>query len=85
MAELDFHAVVAEYADNALLAFTCRFLQQLLKDLAVCRDIYIQPKPVLRQEGIAYQRHLTIAASDGYVTLTAWSTLSRQQARALGR
>lgn len=34
---------------------------------------------------LAYQRHLTIAASDGYVTLTAWSTLSRQQARALGR
>ncbi len=61
MAELDFHAVVAEYADNALLAFTCRFLQQLLKDLAVCRDIYIQPKPVLRQEGIAYQRHLIAA------------------------
>ncbi|MCG6122497.1 MAG: formyl transferase [Microvirga sp.] len=34
---------------------------------------------------LAYQRHLTIAASDGFVTLTGWSTMSRQQSRALGR
>jgi GntR family transcriptional regulator, transcriptional repressor for pyruvate dehydrogenase complex len=61
MAELDFHAVVAEYADNALLAFICRFLQRLLKDLAICRDIYIQPKPVARQEGIKFQRQLIAA------------------------
>ncbi|WP_127073349.1 FadR/GntR family transcriptional regulator [Pelagibacterium lentulum] len=65
MAELDFHAVVAEYADNALLAFTCRFLQTLLKELAVCRDIYRQPKPVLRQQGIAYQRELLEAMKAG--------------------
>ncbi|MCD7059812.1 FadR/GntR family transcriptional regulator [Pelagibacterium xiamenense] len=67
MAELDFHAVVAEYADNALMAFVCRFLQRLLKELAVCRDIYMQPKPVLRQQGIEYQRQLIEAmrAGDG--------------------
>ncbi len=58
MAELDFHSVVAEYSDNALLAFQCRFLQRLLKDLAVCRDIYLQDQPVMRQRGIAYQREL---------------------------
>lgn len=58
MAELDFHSVVAEYSDNALLAFQCRFLQRLLKELTVCRDIYLQPQPVLRQRGIAYQRDL---------------------------
>jgi len=58
MAELDFHSVVAEYSDNALLAFQCRFLQRLLKELTVCRDIYLQPQPVLRQRGIAYQREL---------------------------
>jgi DNA-binding GntR family transcriptional regulator len=58
MAELDFHAVVAEYSDNPILAFTCRFLQRLLKDLAVCRDIYLQPEPVLRQSGIRHQRDL---------------------------
>ena len=33
MAELDFHTVVAEYSDNALLSFQCRFLQRLLKEL----------------------------------------------------
>lgn len=61
MAELDFHAVVAEYSDNAILTFVCRFLQRLLKDLAVCHDIYVQPKTVLRQAGIAYQRDLIAA------------------------
>lgn len=61
MAELDFHSVVAEYSDNALLAFICRFLQRLLKDLAICRDIYLQPKPVARQQGIEFQRQLIAA------------------------
>lgn len=67
MAELDFHSVVAEYSNNALLSFQCRFLQRLLKDLAVCRDIYRQPQPVLRQRGIGYQRQLIAAmrAKDG--------------------
>lgn len=61
MAELDFHAIVAEYSDNALLAFQCRFLQRLLKELAVCQDIYLQPQKVMRQRGIAYQRELIAA------------------------
>ena len=65
MAELDFHTVVAEYSDNALLSFQCRFLQRLLKDLAVCRDIYLQPQPILRQRGIAYQRELIKAMKAG--------------------
>lgn len=67
MAELDFHSVVAEYSDNALLAFQCRFCQRLLKELAVCRDIYVQPQPVMRQRGIEYQRALIAAmrAGDG--------------------
>ena len=61
MAELDFHGVVAEYADNPILAFTCRFLQRLLKDLAIAQDIYVQPEPVLRQSGIEHQRDLIAA------------------------
>lgn len=61
MAELDFHAVVAEYSSNPILAFTCRFLQRLLKDLAICHDIYVQPEPVMRQSGIAHQRDLIAA------------------------
>lgn len=61
MAELDFHGVVAEYSSNPALAFTCRFLQRLLKDLAVCQDIYQQPEPVLRSSGIQHQRDLIAA------------------------
>lgn len=56
MAELDFHGVVAEYSDNPILAFTCRFLQRLLKDLTVARDIYVRPEPVSRASGIQHQR-----------------------------
>lgn len=65
MAELDFHAVVAEYADNALLAFTCRFLQRMLKELAVCRNIYTLNQPVLRERGIGFQRELIAAMRAG--------------------
>ncbi len=65
MAELDFHAVVAEYSDNPILAFTCRFLQRLLKELAVCHDIYVQSQPVMRQSGIQHQRDLIAAMQRG--------------------
>jgi GntR family transcriptional repressor for pyruvate dehydrogenase complex len=65
MAELDFHAVVAEYSDNPILAFTCRFLQRLLKELAVCHDIYVQSQPVMRQSGIQHQRDLIAAMREG--------------------
>ncbi len=58
MAELDFHGVVASYSDNVLLAFLCHFLQRLLKDLAVCKDIYQRPEPVNRRAGIEYQYRL---------------------------
>ena len=61
MAELDFHAVVAEYSDNPILSFTCRFLQRMLKDLAIAQDIYVQPEPVLRESGIRHQRDLIAA------------------------
>ena len=61
MAELDFHGVVAEYSDNPILAFTCRFLQRLLKDLTVAQDIYVQPEPVSRASGIRHQRDLIAA------------------------
>lgn len=58
MAELDFHTVVASYSDNVLLVFICHFLQRLLKDLAICKDIYLKPEPVDRCQGIEYQYQL---------------------------
>lgn len=70
MAELDFHHVVAGYSANPLLAFFCRFLQRLLKDLAVCKDIYQQPDPVDRRQGIDYQYQLIDALRRGDATAT---------------
>jgi len=61
MAELDFHGVVAQYSDNPILAFTCRFLQRLLKDLTIAQDIYVHPEPVSRERGIQHQRDLIAA------------------------
>jgi GntR family transcriptional regulator, transcriptional repressor for pyruvate dehydrogenase complex len=55
MAKLDFHALVASFSDNVLLAFICRFLQRLLKEQAVCKDIYLRPEPVERGKGIEFQ------------------------------
>lgn len=81
MAELDFHAVVAEYSDNPILAFTCRFLQRLLKDLAICHDIYVQPQPVLRQTGIQHQRDL-IKAMRRKDTVAVHAILAQHMAEA---
>lgn len=49
MAELDFHAVAVSYFDNVLLAFICRFLPRLLKEQAVCKDIYQRPSRAPRR------------------------------------
>lgn len=66
-AELDFHATLASFSDNPLLRFTCRFLTRLLADLAVCKRIYEQPNPALRESGVAYQERLieALTARDG--------------------
>lgn len=55
MAELDFHAVVASYFNNVLLAFICHFLPRLLKEQAVCKDIYQHPELVARATEIDFQ------------------------------
>tara|TARA_R110002124_G_scaffold16882_7_gene71477 strand:- start:40733 stop:41557 length:825 start_codon:yes stop_codon:yes gene_type:complete len=81
MAELDFHGVVAEYCDNPILAFTCRFLQRLLKELTIAQDIYVQPDIVLRQTGIQHQRDL-IAAMRNRAPATAAAILAEHMAEA---
>lgn len=67
LAELDFHDELARHSDNRLLGFLCRFLVSLLRDMAVCRDIYEQHNPVLRETGLHYQVALlrAIKAGDG--------------------
>ncbi|NIA72500.1 FadR family transcriptional regulator [Pelagibius litoralis] len=58
VAELEFHEVLSRYSKNAVLGFFCGFLARLLKDLAVCKRIYNQPNPELRERGVSYQAQL---------------------------
>jgi DNA-binding FadR family transcriptional regulator len=57
-AELDFHSILVDYCPNPVLAFMCRFLQSLLRDLTVCKRIYETPNPDLRETGLTYQVRL---------------------------
>lgn len=64
-AELDFHGILVDYCDNPVLAFMCRFLQSLLRELTVCRRIYEVPNPDLRESGLTYQVRLLRALRRG--------------------
>ncbi|WP_244491164.1 FadR/GntR family transcriptional regulator [Paramesorhizobium deserti] len=65
MAELDFHDELARLCENRLLGFLCRFLVSLLRDMAVCREVYQQHNPVLRETGLHYQVALLRAIKAG--------------------
>lgn len=65
LAELDFHAELARQCDNTLLGFTCIFLLSLLRDMTVCRAIYQEPNPGLRETGLHYQVQLLRAINAG--------------------
>lgn len=67
LAELDFHVELARHAENTLLGFNCIFLVSLLRDMTVCRAIYKEPNPALRETGLHYQISLmrAIKAGDG--------------------
>jgi len=65
MAELDFHAELARHTSNRLLGFIAVFLLSLLRDMTVCRDIYQQPNPKLRETGLNYQVRLLRAIKAG--------------------
>jgi GntR family transcriptional regulator, transcriptional repressor for pyruvate dehydrogenase complex len=65
MAELDFHTVLAMLCPNPALGFICRFLQKLLREMAVCRRIYDLPHPELRDTALHYQIPLMRALRAG--------------------
>jgi len=65
LAELKFHSVLAEVSENPILGFICRFLQNLLRNLAICRRIYDKPNPELREKGLHYQVQLLKALKSG--------------------
>mgnify|MGYP000371508410 CR=1 FL=1 len=65
LAELDFHEELARHCPNPLLAFTCTFLLSLLREMTVCRSIYKEPNPGLRETGLHYQVRLLRAIKSG--------------------
>lgn len=73
VAELEFHAVLSRYSRNPVLGFFCGFLVRLLKDLAVCKRIYDEPNPELRERGVSYQEQL----------IEAFETRDAESARAI--
>lgn len=65
LAELDFHTVLAELCPNPVLGLYCSFLQKLLRELSVCRRIYDDPHPELRDTALTYQIPLMRALKAG--------------------
>lgn len=65
LAELDFHEELTRHSDNPLLAFIGRFLLSLLREMTVCRAIYKEPNPGLRETGLHYQVRLLRALKAG--------------------
>jgi DNA-binding FadR family transcriptional regulator len=65
LAELDFHAELARHCGNELLGFVCSFLVSLLRDMTVCRAIYAESHPSLRESGLHYQVRLLRAIKAG--------------------
>lgn len=64
-AELRFHEILADLSPNPILAFQCRFLISLLRDLTICRRIYRRRIPGLRSKGRDYQERLIQALRAG--------------------
>jgi GntR family transcriptional repressor for pyruvate dehydrogenase complex len=65
LAELDFHAELARNTSNRLLGFYRRVPVVVLRDMTVCREIYQEPNPQLRETGLHYQVRLLRAIKAG--------------------
>ncbi|RUT34410.1 FadR family transcriptional regulator [Arsenicitalea aurantiaca] len=64
VAELDFHSVLAELSPNPVLGFVAGLMQNLLRDLPVCRRIYAETAPGPREVGLLFQMRLMSAISE---------------------
>jgi DNA-binding FadR family transcriptional regulator len=60
-AELDFHDVLADACPNKVLAVQCRMLNDLLKNLPICRAIYALPTIDLAERAQIYHTKLLAA------------------------
>jgi DNA-binding FadR family transcriptional regulator len=65
VASLAFHRKLANFSQNALLAFVVSFMGRILTDLTVYRRLYDPPNRELYQKGRAYQIELIAALRDG--------------------
>jgi DNA-binding FadR family transcriptional regulator len=61
ISELEFHNVLAEACPNALLAYTCRFMNKLLSDLIVFRKIYLAPQQEFAHDNLCSHKALIAA------------------------
>ncbi|RDL47283.1 HTH-type transcriptional regulator LutR [Ensifer sp. M14] len=67
VAELDFHSQLAQMCPNPLLGFLCGLMHNLLRGLPLARQIYADPAPSSREEGLSFQYRLMAALKDGRV------------------
>ncbi|WP_019172597.1 FadR/GntR family transcriptional regulator [Pseudaminobacter salicylatoxidans] len=65
IAELDFHSLLAELSPSPLLGFLCGLMHNLLRELPLARQIYADPAPAPREEGLLFQHRLMAALKDG--------------------
>ncbi|WP_328805918.1 FadR/GntR family transcriptional regulator [Salipiger abyssi] len=65
VSSLKFHALLASYADNPLLAFVVEFMAQILTELTVWRRLYEPHNRPLWQKGRSYQIELVDALRKG--------------------
>ncbi|MEO3387909.1 FCD domain-containing protein [Mesorhizobium sp. CAU 1741] len=74
IAELDFHSLLASFAQNQLLGFVCVFLHRLLRDLAKGRADAAAPEPQMHERMLNFQvrlvRLLMAGDSEAATTLT---------------
>ncbi|WNL41962.1 FCD domain-containing protein [Halomonas sp. PAMB 3264] len=59
--ELEFHQLLADVCPNPLLAFMCRFLNDMLRDLVVIKKAYIPERKQFDQANHDYHRRLVEA------------------------
>ncbi len=95
IASLTFHAKLAEYAQNPLLAFMVSFMARILTDLTVYRRLYEPHNEELRARGQRHQLDLVEALEAGDADraeaimrshmLGAEALMQRQEARVMRR
>jgi GntR family transcriptional regulator, transcriptional repressor for pyruvate dehydrogenase complex len=65
VASLAFHRKLANFSENALLAFVVSFMGRILTDMTVYRRLYDPPNRELYDKGLASQTALIAALRDG--------------------